>query len=173
MKEAKCLKRLSYNRASPPALTSYHSWEFLILKICSKSTSSWRSGPTCPCTSQYLYREKRKPSPQLSLQKISSKFVTSCLPKFLTLQLPKQARQARTAGWLHSSSRSVKKINQHCDMLSYGMILYKLCTHEVPFSESKSEIEVALFICDKKQTSLHPFQSAKVRQDPHSTMLGA
>ena len=50
--------------------------------------------------------------------------------------------------------KNVKKINQRCDIFSFGMILYELFAHELPYAESTSEIEVALFIRDKKRPSI-------------------
>ena len=136
---------------------------------------------------QYLYTEKRKPSPQLSLdwaQQIArglhhihqhglahrdlksanvllfekENIIKICdfgSAKILEVTAKKTA-EAGTFRWMAPEfiEKSVKKINKRCDMFSYGMILFELFTHEVPFADITSEIEAALFIRDKKRPSI-------------------
>ena len=135
---------------------------------------------------QYLYREKRKPASQLSLdwaQQIARglhhihqhglahrdlksanvllfenqnilKICDFGSAKVLNVTATKTG-EAGTFRWMAPEFiEQSKKINQRCDMFSYGMILYEIYAHEVPFSELKSEIEVALFIRDKKRPSI-------------------
>ena len=136
---------------------------------------------------QYLYREKRQPSPQQSLnwalqiarglhhihqhglahRNLKSanvllfekeNIIKICdfgSAKVLDVTATKTG-EAGTYRWMAPEfiEKSVEKINQRCDMFSYGMILFELFTHEVPFADLKSEIEVALFIRDKKRPSI-------------------
>ena len=135
---------------------------------------------------QYLYREKRKPSPQLSLDwalqiargihhihqhglahrdlksanvLLSEKenIIKICdfgSAKALEVTATKTC-ETGTYRWMAPEfiDNSITKINQRCDMFSYGMILYELFVHELPFPES-NEIEVAIFIRDKKRPSI-------------------
>ena len=136
---------------------------------------------------QYLYREKRQPSPQQSLNWAlqiarglhhihqhglahrdlksanvllfeKENIIKICdfgSAKVLDVTATKTG-EAGTYRWMAPEfiEKSVEKINQRCDMFSYGMILFELFTHEVPFADIKSEIEVALFIRDKKRPSI-------------------
>ena len=135
---------------------------------------------------QYLYREKRQPSPQQSLNwalqiarglhHIHQHGLAHCDLKSANVLFEKEniikicdfgsakvldvtatkTGEAGTYRWMAPEfiEKSVEKINQRCDMFSYGMILFELFTHEVPFANIKSEIEVALFIHDKKRPSI-------------------
>ena len=135
---------------------------------------------------QYLHTEKRKPSPQLSLdwaQQIArglhhihqhglahrdlksanvllfekENIIKICdfgSAKVLDVTATTTG-ETGTYRWMAPEFlEKSKKINQRCDMFSYGMILYEIYAHEVPFSELKSEYKVASFIIDKKRPSI-------------------
>ena len=135
---------------------------------------------------QYLHTEKRKPSPQLSLdwaQQIArglhhihqdglahrdlksanvllfekENIIKICdfgSAKILDVTAAKTG-ETGTYRWMAPEFlEKSKKINKRCDMFSYGMILYEIYAHEVPFSELKYEHKVVSFIIDKKRPSI-------------------
>ena len=131
---------------------------------------------------QYLYREKRKPSPQLSLnwalqiarglhhihqhglahRDLKSAnvllFEKENIIKICDFGFDVTATNISKAGtfrWMAPEFLDKsKKINQRCDMFSYGMILYELYVHEVPFAELKFDRDIVSFIRDKKRPSI-------------------
>ena len=136
---------------------------------------------------QYLYREKRKPSPQLSLNWAlqiarglhhihqhglahrdlksanvllfeKENIIKICdfgTAKVLEVTAIKTG-EAGTYRWMAPEffENSVETINQRCDMFSYGMILFELYVHEVPFAELKFDRDIVSFIRDKKRPSI-------------------
>ena len=135
---------------------------------------------------QYLYREKRKPSPQLSLNWAlqiarglhhihqhglahrdlksanvllfeKENIIKICdfgSAKILQVTA-KKTGETGTYPWMAPEfiDKGIKKINQRCDMFSYGMILFELFVHELPFSES-NDYEMAILIKNKKRPSI-------------------
>ena len=136
---------------------------------------------------QYLYREKRQPSPQQSLnwalqiarglhhihqhglahRDLKSanvllfekenilKICDFGSAKVLNVTATKTG-EAGTYRWMAPEfiEKSVETINQRCDMFSYGMILFELYVHEVPFAELKFDRDIVSFIHDKKRPSI-------------------
>ena len=135
---------------------------------------------------QYLYREKRQPSPQLSLnwaQQIArglhhihqhglahrdlksanvllfekENIIKICdfgSAKVLHVTATKTG-EAGTYRWMAPEffEKSVETINQRCDMFSYGMMLYELFVHELPFAKSNT-YDVPILIKNKKRPSI-------------------
>ena len=48
------------------------------------------------------------------------------------------------------------KINQRCDVFSYGMILYEIFVHEIPYSDIDDDIAVASSVRDGKRPMIPP-----------------
>ena len=135
---------------------------------------------------QYLYREKRKPSPQQShnwalqiarglhhihqhglahrdlksanvlLFERGNKIKICDFGSAKTLEVTAtKTGETGTPRWMAPEfiDKSIEKNNQRCDMFSYGMILYELFVHELPFAES-SEYDVPILIKNKKRPSI-------------------
>ena len=177
--EVKLQQSLSSHSNILPLLGVAHSKDMFTVFVCMEQADM--------SLHQYLYREKRKPSPQQSLNWAlqiargihhihqhglahrdlksanvllfeNQNILKICdfgSAKTLEVTATKTG-ETGTFRWMAPEfiEKSVKTINQRCDMFSYGMILYEMFTHEVPFADLKSEIEVALFIRDKKRPSI-------------------
>ena len=161
-----------------PLLGVAHSHDRFTLYICMEQANM--------SLYQYLYREKRKPSPQQSLnwalqiargvhhihqhglahRDLKSAnvllFERENILKICDFGCAKVLEGTATKTGVTGTYRWMapefidkrfEKINRRCDVFSYGMILYELFAHELPFPGSK-EYEVALYICDKKRPSI-------------------
>lgn len=74
--------------------------------------------------------------------------------------LEKTATAASMAGtyrWMapEFSNKTNTKINQRCDVFSYGMVLYEIFASEVPFSELDKDVDVLECIHSGKRPSIH------------------
>ena len=177
--EVKLQQSLSSHPNILPLLGVAHSKDMFSAYICMERADM--------SLYQYLYKKKRKPSPQQSLnwalqiargvhhihqhglahrdlksanvllfeRKNILKICDFGSAKVLEVTATKTG-ETGTYRWMAPEfiEKNVEKINQRCDMFSFGMILYELFVHEVPYAESKSEIEVALSIRDKKRPSI-------------------
>ena len=176
-KEVKLQHRLSSHPNILPLLGVAHSKDmFTVYILMERANMSLH---------QYLYREMRKPSPQLSLNWAlqiarglhhihqhglahrdlksanvllfeKENIIKICdfgSAKILDVTAAKTG-ETGTYRWMAPEFlEKSKKINQRCDMFSYGMILYEIFVHELPFAES-SEYDVPILIKNKKRPSI-------------------
>ena len=69
-----------------------------------------------------------------------------------------QPRITGTYRWmapeLNDKSHSHSAINQSSDVFSYGMVLYEIFVHEVPFADIEEGVDVASNIRDGRRPSI-------------------
>ena len=65
---------------------------------------------------------------------------------------------AGTYRWMapEFNDKASTKVNQRCDVFSYGMILYELFAHEIPYSDLSDNIAVATSVHDGKRPPISP-----------------
>ena len=73
---------------------------------------------------------------------------------------------AGTYRWMapEFSDKASTKINQRCDVFSYGMVLYELFAHQVPFSEMDKDVDVLRCIRNGKRPSIHPKLPLQIKE---------
>ena len=69
------------------------------------------------------------------------------------------ATLSQTAGtyrWMapEFNDKASTKVNQRCDLFSYGMVLYEIFVHKVPFSDLDQAVDVLTSIHDGKRPSI-------------------
>ena len=54
------------------------------------------------------------------------------------------------------NDRADTKVNQRCDVFSYGMVLYEIFAHEIPFSNIEEDVDVLTSVRDGKRPTIPP-----------------
>ena len=67
-------------------------------------------------------------------------------------------KQAGTRRWMSPEvmQATEAKINKKCDLFSYGMILFELFAHEIPYADIHDEVEVVKQVCEGKRPPIPP-----------------
>ena len=85
--------------------------------------------------------------------------------------------QAGTYRWMSPEimKKATARINKKCDLFSYGMVLFELFSHEVPYSDRENEVDVLKDVTEGKRPPippslppyLHDLLKSCWEEDPH------
>ena len=62
------------------------------------------------------------------------------------------------------NDKASTKVNQRCDAFSYGMVLYEIFAHQIPFIEISNHVVVATSILEGKRPSIPPKVPLYIKQ---------